>query len=309
MTADFLSAIIKQKLFGRKAFRTKATVTNMKDMNISPLITQVRTSYFSFDCGMAYIIRLGDGSFAVIDGNIGEYDEPLRLMELLEEQNAVGGKPRIAAWFITHEHGDHYQGFINFCRLYGDRVTVEKIIYDFPPKELYWEGADLTDFNGAVSYYVERGAQVITPKSGDRYEIADAVFDVLFIYGDLLPEKPVSMNNASLVMRMELCGHRVMWFGDIERQAANNMMARYSAKELKCDIMQVAHHGYTGASDELYRAVDPEIVLWPCPDFWYHPGCVWKCNDYLAHSSKNIKATFVSGQTETVLDLTKPIER
>ena len=280
----------------------------MKANNIPQLITQVRTSYFSFDCGMAYIIRLGDGSFVMIDGNIGEYDEPLRLMELLDEQNVTGEKPRIAAWFITHEHGDHYQGFINFTRLYGDRVTVENILYDFPPKELYWEGVDRTAFNEAVQYYTDRGARVLTPKSGERYEFADATFDMIYSYRDLGDERPADMNNCSLSMIMTLCGLRTMWFGDIEPQAAKNILSRYSVEELKCDIMQVAHHGYTGASDPLYRAVDPTVVLWPCPDFWYHPGCRWKCNDYLAHSSENIKATFVAGQGETVLDLTKPIE-
>ena len=79
----------------------------MENKTIAPLITQVRTSYFSVDCGMAYIIRLGDGSFVIIDGNIGEYDEPERIMELLDGQNLTDGKPRIAAWFITHFHGDH----------------------------------------------------------------------------------------------------------------------------------------------------------------------------------------------------------
>lgn len=275
---------------------------------IPQLITQVRTSYFSYDCGMAYVIRLGDGSFVMIDGNIGEYDEPDRLMEILDEQNLTGKKPRIAAWFITHVHGDHYGGFIKFTKQFGDRVEVERVIYGFPPKDYYWEGVDLTEFNGAVESYTARGAQVITPKRGDRYELADATFDVIYTYEDLEGEKPRSMNDTSFVMIMTLAGYRTMWFGDIEPQAAGRITARYSADELKCDIMQVAHHGYTGASDTLYRAVDPEIVLWPCPDFWYHPGCVWKCNDYLAHSSTNIKATFVAGQTEAVLDLTRPIE-
>ena len=142
----------------------------MLNKNVSPLITQVRTSYFSYDCGMAYIIRLYDGSFVIIDGNIGEYDEPDHIMELLEKQNVTGEKVRIAAWFITHAHGDHYLGFINFCRKFGDRITIERVIYDFPPKEVYFEGADLTDFDATVKFAADSfGAEVITPKSGDRY--------------------------------------------------------------------------------------------------------------------------------------------
>lgn len=278
----------------------------MNKASIAPLITQVRTSYFSFDCGMAYIIRTGDGGFVLIDGNIGEYDEPDRIMELIDSQNVTGQKPRIAAWFITHQHDDHFRGFVNFCRAYGDRVTIEKVIYGFPEPERGLGGGDITNFNAVIAERAE--TETVKPKSGDRYTFADATFDVLFTYEDLDPDPIAGINNTSHVTRMELAGHRVMWLGDIERQAADNICARYSEADLKCDVMQVAHHGYTGASDQLYRLIDPEVILWPCPDFWYHPGCVWKCNDYIAHSSTNIKATFVSGQTEAVIDLTKPIE-
>ena len=278
----------------------------MDKINVAPLITQVRTSYFSYDCGMAYIIRTGDGGFVLIDGNIGEYDEPRRIMELLDSQNVTGEKPRIAAWFITHQHDDHFRGFANFCREFGDRVTIEKVIYGFPEPERGLGGGDLTAFNAVIAEREE--TEIIKPRSGDRYTFADATFDVLFTYEDLDPNPISGINNTSHVTRMELAGHRVMWLGDIERQAADNICARYTAEELRCDIMQVAHHGYTGASDELYRLIDPEILLWPCPDFWYHPGCVWKCNDYIAHSSENIRATFVSGQVEAVIDLSKPIE-
>lgn len=275
---------------------------------IAPLITQVRTSYFSYDCGMAYIIRTGDGGFVMIDGNIGEYDEPDRLMELIDSQNETGEMPRISAWFLSHSHGDHIRGFVNFCNRFGERVRIENVIYSFPPKERYDEGADMTPFNAVIDALAERdGTRVITPKRGDRYCFADATFDVIFTYEDLGDEPIRSMNNASMVTLMELAGHRVMWLGDVERQASDVICANYSESELRCDIMQVGHHGYTGGSDQLYRAIDPEVLLWPCPDFWYHPGCVWKCNDYIAHSSKNIKATFVAGQMEAVLDLTKPI--
>ncbi|MBR0319699.1 MAG: hypothetical protein IIX10_01470, partial [Clostridia bacterium] len=32
---------------------------------------------------------------------------------------------------------------------------------------------------------------------------------------------------------------------------------------LKSDIVQVAHHGYDGASLEVYRQADPAMLLWP----------------------------------------------
>ena len=61
-------------------------------MNVTPLLTQVRTAYFSADCGMAYIMRMCDGKFVLIDSNWGEYEEPEHLLEILNEQNTLPGK-------------------------------------------------------------------------------------------------------------------------------------------------------------------------------------------------------------------------
>ena len=100
--------------------------------NTTPLLTQVRTAYFSADCGMAYIMRTADGKFVLIDSNWGEYEEPEHLLEILSAQNTREGKPVIAAWFFTHAHPDHYLGFVRLCDRHPDEFTVEKIIYNFP---------------------------------------------------------------------------------------------------------------------------------------------------------------------------------
>ena len=54
-------------------------------MNVTPLLTQVRTAYFSADCGMAYIMRMCDGKFVLIDSNWGEYEEPEHLLGIRDE--------------------------------------------------------------------------------------------------------------------------------------------------------------------------------------------------------------------------------
>jgi len=278
----------------------------MNNVKATPLITQVRTSYFTYDCGMAYMIRVSDGRFVIIDGNIGEYDEPDRIMELLEEQNVLGGKPTVAAWFITHPHDDHFRGFVRFCDRFGDRVIIEKVIYKFPAPGRCVGGGDLTDFYRVIDERPE--TETVIPSRGDRLVFSDAVFDVLFVCTDLDPAPIPDINDTSLVTRMELAGHRVMWLGDSSKQGADFLCGAYSKEELRCDMVQVGHHGYSGGSDELYRLIDPQWLLWPCPDFWYHSVKNVPANDYIVHRSQNVKGTFIAGQEETVLDLTKPIE-
>ena len=54
-----------------------------------PLLTQMKLSYFTDDCGMTYILRLRDGRFVLIDGGVGKYDEGKRLLDILREQNVL----------------------------------------------------------------------------------------------------------------------------------------------------------------------------------------------------------------------------
>ena len=80
-------------------------------MSFKPLLTQIKPSYFSVDCGMSYVIRTSDGKFIIIDASFGEYDEPQKLIELLRAQSPEGETPTVAAWFFTHPHNDHIGTF------------------------------------------------------------------------------------------------------------------------------------------------------------------------------------------------------
>ncbi len=277
----------------------------MTRSSTTPLLTQVRPTYFSADCGMCYIMRTGGGRFIIIDGNFGEYDEPDRLYSLLCEQNETDGKPVIAAWFITHPHADHFGGFTEFFKKYKNDVVLEKVLYHFPTPGVFDnEGSDKTEFLSVLS---ELDTEIVTPHTNDVFTFDDARFEVLFTCEDLYPGPVNNINNSSLVMTMELGCYRVLWLGDLQREGAEYICANVEKTRLKCDILQVGHHGYGGGNDELHRAAAPEILLWPCPDFWFHSVRLWESNDYLIHSEK-IRATFVAGQQENVFDLTLPIE-
>lgn len=273
-------------------------------MSITPLLTQGRTSYFSVDCGMVYIMRTADGKFVLIDSNWGEYDEPEHLLETLNAQNVNGGKPVIAAWFITHAHPDHYLGFVRLCERHADEFIVEKIIYNFPYEGRCPGSGTPKIFADAVASRTE--AEIITPRSGDVYDFAGTVFEVLYTWENLGEEPIPNINDSSLVMRMTMGNYTVMWLGDAQKQASKNIMERYTPDQLKTDIMQVAHHGYTGGSDALYRAIDPEILLWPVPEFRYEEMLTLKANAYF-NESERLRVTFISGLDDDTIDMTAPI--
>ena len=121
----------------------------------------------------------------------------------------------------------------------------------------------------------------------------------------LLPDRYI--NNSSLVMRMQMGNYSVMWLGDAQKQAAEQILSIYAPENLKADIMQVAHHGYTGGSDALYRAIAAEIILWPVPEFRYDEMLTLPVNSYCKETDK-VRATFISGIDDDTLDMTAPIE-
>ena len=272
----------------------------------TPLFTQLRTAYVYCDCGMSYLLRLSDGRFVMIDGNAGEYEEIDHLMDLVNEQNMLPGKPVFAAWIITHPHGDHYWGFSRFLAKYGGQVELGDVIFNFLRTDVkYFGGAP--DFDELLCKLEGRIRPIIS-RTGHVFRYCDLEIETLTSPDDLYPSDVLDPNNASLSFMLTFAGRRIYILGDLCYTGANYAIQRFPAETFKCEFLQVGHHGYWGGSAELYRAADPEILLWPTPDFWYARVHGWNPNQVLFEECKNVKASFVAGQREDVFDMTKPVE-
>ena len=44
-------------------------------------------------------------------------------------------------------------------------------------------------------------------------------------------------------------------------------MTEHDLSALKCDIVQLAHHGQNGVDYEVYKALRPRVALWPTPQW------------------------------------------
>lgn len=215
--------------------------------------------------GMGYVLVSDSGGLMVIDGGHGEDAEGI--LALLEA-NSVG-KPQVDLWIITHPHGDHYYALEKISRTtqLSERVNIHRLCYAVPEKFTWmWRGELMDgqrDLDRLNAIGPALGAEVICPKTGNVLNIGGFTLDFLFTWQDTAEWS--SPNALSMIFTVTCGNRRAMFVGDTDERIPGELVNRLGtdSPRLKCDILQLAHHGLDGGTDEFYAAVDADIVLIP----------------------------------------------
>ncbi len=224
------------------------------------------------NCGMSYIFHLKDNRFFIIDGGYFTPGEEDRLFSFLcEKANTLC--PEIAGWFFSHGHQDHVGNFMLFLKKYGKQVSIEKLYYNFQPIDLSEADDDwqkkCNDIATVKEFYrtIETEGKDI-PKQilrrGDKLTVGELNISVLYSQEQLYPVK-ASFNDYSTVIMAEIEGQKILFLGDAAVNASRILLEH--PEELICDMVQIAHHGFNGATTPLYAATKAKTALWPTPDF------------------------------------------
>ena len=226
--------------------------------------------------GMGYLIRLEDGTFVVIDGGSGfDYNAEL-LYNLMLDQKPEGMENIIvSAWIITHAHGDHNGVYMNFTRNYTDKVTVKLLIGNDAP-DLVFQSADggclhRFDYKAAGELF---NCAYMKAHTGQQFLFPGVALTVLYTHEDLYPDVVTSYNDTSLVCDITVKGEavkaplnkgetRFLFLADVHPNGAQQLIDMYG-EQLKCDVMQIAHHGISCYHTDLYMLCNPMAAYWPC---------------------------------------------
>ena len=255
----------------------KTVVLPQKTDSVGEKITEMTFTMFDLDdkaenFGNCFIITLEDGSFIFHDGggdkstySNGDRDELYALFQRLNKRE--DGKIVIAAWIISHQHWDHIKNGIDFMKHYYRDIQLERIIYNVAVESVYYNTRNPNNYvHNFTSIQMQTGCELVRMHTGQTIRIRNLTLEVLYTTEDLYPEHPYTFNNTTFVHRFDVGEganrQRVQILGDIEDVASNIMCSMYSAETLKCDVLQVAHHGW-GATTELYARFSPSVVLWP----------------------------------------------
>ena len=213
--------------------------------------------------GLCLVYTLSDGSFLIYDGGYREDGE--FLIDFLEENNVRHEKPRIAAWVLTHSHGDHYFAMTEIAEKYAHRITVEDFVVNARAKAYEFEQYESYLGEHFASKGLPRfeGARLVRPHTGQKLCYRDAEIEILNTQEEILPGHFRWLNETAIVSRVYLGGQSVMMPAAAEL-GVDVMIPTIYGDALKSDILQQTHHGFSGGSYTFYDLCRPEVAFWTC---------------------------------------------
>lgn len=233
------------------------------------------------DNGMLYILKLADNSVVIIDGANSiqmTNDRRDELMQMLWEitGSEKGDTVRVAAWYVTHAHGDHYSGFLRFTWKYAKYIDLERVCFAFPSlnssNEAFSTGSGADGYRQIIEIVTESYADdapvFLRLHTGQTFSLADVNFEVLQTHEDLTDPvtaapQITNYNDASSILRLSVDGESFLFLGDaLERRAMPKLMANWSGEHLRSDGVQLAHHVMNDLTP-LYDVVRASVLLVP----------------------------------------------
>lgn len=211
---------------------------------------------------MGYIMKTSTGKVIVIDGGLNE-DEP----NLVKHIQELGNK--VDVWFITHPHEDHASAIIKVIE--ETDIPIEKIYYTMNEIEWYKEYEPKRAEEAERFYNALQNERV----KGKNEEVTlNQIINIDFIKCEILGVKNPEItnngfNNSSMVIKMNLPKSSILFLGDTGEESGDKLLNTQKDK-LKSDIVQVAHHGQSGAKESLYKEINPRICLWPTPEWLWN---------------------------------------
>lgn len=238
-----------------------------------PTVTQLGRIGATFGAaGQLYVIQLEDGSFVLIDGGLDCEEDRKELLRFLQAKKpAQHAIPRVT-WMFTHAHCDHVRLAIQFLNTCADQIELSLVCRNFPI--FAKENCTVTDNNADHDIKgVALMDQILSEKypntpifefhSGQRLYLPGCRVDFLNTHEDCYPTKMWTLNQTSSAWKMSFDGgNSFLVLGDCEIDNCDQLAAVYH-DALKCNMVQLTHHGLNGGTQALYEKLLPEICFWP----------------------------------------------
>lgn len=208
---------------------------------------------------MGYILKTENNKVIVIDGGTTEDTQ-----NLINEINNISGK--VDYWFITHPHQDHASCFIDIVE--NTQIPIGEVYVTLNTEEWYNQHGGsrkeeaIRFINTLKNEKLKSKVQEVT--LNQIIQIDNIKCEILGIKNPEIVENAI--NNSSMIIKMDTLKNSILFLGDTGIESGNKLLEKQKEK-LKSDIVQMAHHGQSGVTEEIYKAINPSICLWPTPNW------------------------------------------
>lgn len=260
--------------FNPSAHVTKIIATPKTDLpsteiaNDKKIVTPSFTQY-PVTQGMCYIIQLANGNFIMVDGGTYYENDMQGIYDFLKSKSLTD-IPVIENWFFTHPDYDHIELATHFIKDYLGQVEILAFTYQFCNVDIissrqvatYERGRkDIVALENAIS--LRKNAKIYTPHRGQTFYYNGLNIVMLWTCEDLYPYPLNNFNQTSLAFKINFdSGKTALIMGDCMHESCKEIALAYR-EYLKCDWLQVTHHGVIGGDKGLYTLADPDICFWP----------------------------------------------
>lgn len=200
--------------------------------------------YIDVGQGDSQLITTPDGKALLIDAGPNSSED--KLLMYLRSQDI--GELEYAVF--THPHEDHIGG--------ADMILKNfKVRHVLLPDMTYSSSTFLRMLEAAE----ESGTELMTAAAGQEYPLGEASFTVL----GPVSGSYESINDWSIVLRLDYLETSFLFMGDAEKYSENEMMLKYGASEFKCDVYKAGHHGSSTSGSGAFLALcDPDFAVISC---------------------------------------------